>query len=155
MSSKRVPTYRHHKPSGQAVVTLDGHDHYLGKHGTEASKKEYDRLIAEWLASGRRLPGGGDRLDGLSVNELLLAYVQFAEQYYRHPDGKPTTEVRNIKQGLRPLKQLYGHTAAAAFDSLALEALREQMARDGRCRNRINKDVARIKRLFRWGASKK
>jgi hypothetical protein len=155
MSSKRVPKYRHHKPSGQAVVTLDGHDHYLGRHGTEASKQEYDRLIAEWLASGRRLPRGGDRLDGLSVNELLLAYVQFAELYYRHPDGRPTTEVRNIKQGLRPLKQLYGHTIAAAFDSLALETLREQMARDGRCRNRINKDVARIKRLFRWGTGKK
>jgi hypothetical protein len=29
------------------------------------------------------------------------------------------------------------------------------MIRDGRCRSRINKDVARIKSLFRWGASKK
>ena len=29
------------------------------------------------------------------------------------------------------------------------------MIRDGRCRNRINKDAARIKRLFRWGASRK
>jgi hypothetical protein len=26
-SNKSVPKYRHHKPSGQAVVTLDGHDH--------------------------------------------------------------------------------------------------------------------------------
>jgi hypothetical protein len=155
MSNKRVPKYRHHKPSGQAVVTLDGHDHYLGKHDTEASKQEYDRLIAEWLANGRRMPRCADRLDGLSVNELMLAYVQFAEQYYRHADGKPTSEVRNIKQALRALKQLYGHTVAAAFDSLALEAVREQMVRDGRCRNRINKDVARVKRLFRWGASKK
>ena len=35
------------------MVTLDGHDHYLGSHGTAARRKEYDRLIAEWLANGR------------------------------------------------------------------------------------------------------
>ena len=25
-----IPSYRLHKPSGQAVVTLNGRDHYLG-----------------------------------------------------------------------------------------------------------------------------
>jgi hypothetical protein len=40
----------HHKPSGQAVVTLSGHDHYLGKWQTPESKAEYDRLVGEWLA---------------------------------------------------------------------------------------------------------
>ena len=38
----RVPSYRLHKPSGQAVVTLDGRDFYLGAYGTPASKAEYD-----------------------------------------------------------------------------------------------------------------
>ncbi len=61
----------------------------------------------------------------------------------------------NIRLALRPLRKLYGHTPASAFDSLALEALRAQMVKDGRCRNRVNKDVARIKRMFRWGAAKK
>ncbi len=28
----RIPSYRHHKPSGQAVVALNGRDHYLGKY---------------------------------------------------------------------------------------------------------------------------
>ena len=50
-----VPTYRKHKSTGQAVVTLGGKDHYLGRYGTKDSKAEYDRLIAEWLAGGRRL----------------------------------------------------------------------------------------------------
>ena len=27
--SKRIPSYRQHRPSGQAVVTLNGRDHYL------------------------------------------------------------------------------------------------------------------------------
>ena len=47
------PKYRKHRPSGQAVVTLDGRDHYLGPHGSEASLAAYDRLTGEWLANGR------------------------------------------------------------------------------------------------------
>lgn len=45
-----LPSYRRHKASGQAVVTLNGKDHYLGPHGSKVSRDEYDRLIAEWLA---------------------------------------------------------------------------------------------------------
>jgi integrase len=153
--SERLPKYRHHKPSGQAVVTLNGHDHYLGKWNTAESRREYDRLIAEWLANGRCLPGPGRSAGDLSVNEVMAPYVEFIATYYRRPDGSPTSEVDNIKLALRPLKRLYGHTAAADFDGPALEAVRLQMIRDGLCRNRINKDVARIKRLFRWAAAKK
>jgi hypothetical protein len=32
----RVPSYRRHKPTGQAVVTLNGKDHYLGRWNTVA-----------------------------------------------------------------------------------------------------------------------
>ncbi len=52
--ARRVPTYRKHKPSGQAVVTLCGTDFYLGPQNSQTSINEYDRLIAEWLANGRR-----------------------------------------------------------------------------------------------------
>ena len=48
--SLRLPSYRRHKPSGQAVVTLTGKDYYLGRWNTKASRAEYDRLIGEWLA---------------------------------------------------------------------------------------------------------
>ena len=55
---RRIPRYRLHKPSGQAVVTLGYRDFYLGRFGSKASREEYDRRIAEWLANGRRLPVG-------------------------------------------------------------------------------------------------
>ncbi|MGD0462866.1 MAG: hypothetical protein ABSB74_10300 [Tepidisphaeraceae bacterium] len=51
----RLPRYRLHRRSGQAIVTLNGRDHYLGPHGSQTSIAEYDRLIAEWLTSGRRV----------------------------------------------------------------------------------------------------
>jgi hypothetical protein len=47
---KALPSYRKHRSSGQAVVTLNGRDIYLGTHGTQASRIEYDRLTGEWLA---------------------------------------------------------------------------------------------------------
>lgn len=48
-----VPKYRKHKATGQAVVTINGRDHYLGLWRSKASKIEYDRRITEWLSSGR------------------------------------------------------------------------------------------------------
>ena len=72
----RTPSYRLHKPSGQAVVTLDGHDIYLGRWDSPASNAEYDRLISDWLVNGRRRPVESQ---GLSINELMVRYLRFAE----------------------------------------------------------------------------
>ena len=47
---QKLPSYRLHKASGQAVVTLRGRDHYLGSYGSAESHTDYKRLIAEWLS---------------------------------------------------------------------------------------------------------
>ena len=62
------PKYRNHKASDQAVVTLNGKDHYLGPWRSRISRLEYDRLICEWLENGRRLPGG----QSLSVRSAII-----------------------------------------------------------------------------------
>ena len=72
---RRIPSYRRHKATGQAVVTIDGRDYYLGKHGTHASRREYERLIAKWLQSHQHDPPSQQiRTPGLdpTVNELIL-----------------------------------------------------------------------------------
>lgn len=51
-TSRPVPRYRHHKPSGQAVVTMDGRDFYLGSWNGADSRREYDKLTGDC----RRLP---------------------------------------------------------------------------------------------------
>jgi integrase len=154
-----IPSYRLHKQSGQAVVTLpdrlgNRRDVLLGKYGTPESRLEYTRVLAEWETGGRQVSRSEPTTD-LSLNELLVAYMQFAEGYYRHADGTPTSEADNIRLALRPLKRLYAHSSAAQFDSLALEAVREEMIRGGRCRKRVNRDINRVRRLFRWAASKR
>jgi integrase len=151
--SSRVPSYRHHKPSGQAVVTLGGKDHYLGRHGSAESRAEYDRLIGEWLAQGRHCPRGPETPHGLSVSELILCVWAEFEKHYRNPDGTPTGELSNLRDALGPLRRLYGPSLAQDFGPLALRALREEMVRSGLCRKTVNARVNRVRRAFRWAAS--
>ena len=76
-----VPSYRRHKPTAQAVVTLDGRDIYLGRRNTVTSRREYDRLIGERLAAGRRLPKAMASHD-TTIMELAAAYWQFAPRLF-------------------------------------------------------------------------
>ena len=57
-NSAKVPSYCRHKATGQAVVRLNGRDHYLGPYGTPESHERYARLIAQWQA-GRNLADSG------------------------------------------------------------------------------------------------
>jgi hypothetical protein len=113
--SKSVPTYRLHKQSGQAVVTLVDptgrrKDVLLGRHGTTESRTEYARVIAEWEANARRIAQTPHCGTDLTVNEVLLHFWHHVEQHYRHGDGTATTEVENYRYSLRPVRELYGHT---------------------------------------------
>ena len=140
----RVPSYRHHKPSSQAVVTIHGRDHYLGIWGSEESKAEYQRLITELWSSGCV-----DEPSKLSVGELILRFWRHAEGYYRK-DGQPTSELSLIRQAMRPVNSLYGHRPAAQFGPLALKACRQAMIDAGTSRSVVNAYVGRAKRMFRW-----
>src|SRR3954447_21206469 len=94
---RKVPSSRLHKPSGQAVVRLDGADHYLGKHGTEASQEAYRRLIAEWLTSPRPAPRPGRNAGiDLTIDELILAFWDQYVVHYYVKNGRPTSERDNI-----------------------------------------------------------
>src|SRR5262249_11525058 len=136
MRSLRTPSLRRHKPSSLGVVTLSGKDHYLGhwpqgqRHPPAAVRVEYDRLVAEWLANGRRLqpePAEAEACS-LSINELILAFLLHAQAHYRREDGTPTSEVTDFKLSLRPLMELYGMLAVADFGPLKLKAVRQRMA---------------------------
>src|SRR4051794_15461092 len=106
--TRSVPKYRKHKPSGKAIVSINGRDFYLGPHGTQASKVEYDRLIAEWLASSRSTKFGRPEA-ATTITELAVAYLKYAEKYY---GGGPRGEFANMRFALRPLRRMYGHHPA-------------------------------------------
>ena len=120
-----IPSYRLHKATGQAVVTLNAKDFYLGPWKSVASRLEYDRLIAEWASNGRQLPSTVD-CGALSIAELLAAYLTFAKTYYSR-DGPPTSEYTCMKDAIRPVHTLYSRTAVQDFGPLALKAVRQTM----------------------------
>ena len=93
--TQSVPRYRKHRASGQAVVTLHGKDHYLGPHNSKTSIAEYDRLVGEYLARGRRAPI--DRPSDCLVKTVILAYWSYAKAYYVK-NGKQTKEVDAIRR---------------------------------------------------------
>jgi integrase len=174
-----VPTYRLHRPSGRAVVTLpDGRggrkDFYLGAYGSAESKLEYARLVAEWGAPEQRVRAPSQAVWDLTINEVIARYWQWAQQRYVK-DGLPTGEQDAIKMALRFVRRLYGETRAADFGPLRLKAIRdtmikhkivravrvqdpktgratlvEKVVREGIARKTINKQIGRIKGLFKW-----
>jgi hypothetical protein len=152
--TNRPPAYRLHKARNLAVVTINGKNHYLGKYDSPESHEGYGRLIAEWKRNGRQLlplsPSAETAQDHpLLIEELVLLFFRFVQGYYvKH--GQPTSEQDNIRQALRFVRRLYGSTPATDFRTKALKNVRQAMADAGRCRKLINKDVHRVRGMFRW-----
>lgn len=147
--SARIPAYRHHKPTGLAVVTLNGRDLYLGQWNTNDSRSEYDRLISEWMANGRRLPGHESQL---TLTELIASYWRHAKSYYGH-NRRSSGHLDNIRLALRLLREAYGPTIAAEFGPRSLKALRETLVDRNYSRGYVNKLIDLIRQMFRWSAS--
>ncbi len=82
--TQKLPSYRLHKRSGNAVVNLSGVDHYLGKHGSSESKVAYDQLISKWFANGRRQ----GEAEPEPVPEITVAGICAATQTHSKPNRK-------------------------------------------------------------------
>jgi integrase len=174
------PEYREHKATGQAVVTLPlgngkRKDVYLGRFGPE-SKAEYNRVIAEWAANGRRVPEAqDDPARDLTINELVSRFIDHADTAYRDATtGEATSEYRDYQLSLFPLRKLFGELLGKKFGPVALEQVRDFMVRTGSgkdgtgkdgkrwnrrtgkglCRRVVNQRLGRIRRFFKWCASK-
>ena len=150
-----VPAYRLHKPSGQARVIIDREHIYLGKFGSAESREQYARLIAELSSNGtvrRPTPSAATDASSLSINDLVLAYWRFAKSHYVK-DGKPTPTRDSIRVALRPVRQLFGSTAAAEFGPKRLKVIRQHLIDAGLSRGVINKRIGQIKRAFKWAVA--
>ena len=101
-AGRPLPSYRRHRASGQAVVSFGGHDVYLGPHGSETSRREYDRLIAEYLAVGRRWPPPTEVQGPVSIDELILRYWE--EHVTRHYVKAGAALAKNLVQRVRQWK---------------------------------------------------
>ncbi|MCH7990738.1 MAG: site-specific integrase, partial [Planctomycetes bacterium] len=86
--------------------------------------------------------------------QLCLKFLEFAADYYRSADGKPTTELQGFRYSLKPLCEMFRTVAVTEFGPGKLDALRDRRIERGLARTTINQTVGRIKRVVRWGVSR-
>lgn len=167
-----APTLRYHL-SGQAVVTIDGRDFYLGKHGSPEAFARYAVLIGDYQANGLHLPDGFDQRANDKRASLLLS--QKADIPAEHLEDRPIT-VKELTAAYRAhVDERYGQShqvqdrerrkaicnvlddydAKTPVDEFGPRKLKEHRARfvaDGnKSRKYINVLIGEIRRVFRWG----
>ena len=91
----------------------------------------------------------------------------------RTPMANPTTECHCFRQAVKPLTRIYGSMPAREFDAAALDSVRRTMIDGswrtdeerailvkqnrplGWSRGNCNKQVSRLRSVFRWAVLKK
>ncbi|MGN6724674.1 MAG: tyrosine-type recombinase/integrase [Tepidisphaeraceae bacterium] len=139
-----VPKYRHHKASGQAIVTLSGRDIYLGPYGTQLSRDAYDRVIGEWLAAGRTVQRTVEDAP-ITVADLALAYLNSGDM--------PASHAYEYRAIIEQWVRLYGKTSIAEFGPLALKVVRQKLIGQGLKRATVNCRMFQLRRIVKWGVS--
>ena len=147
-TKKQLPKYCQHKPTGRAFVRIDGKMFYLGKYGSEASRREYDRIIAEFIANGRQpLHKAGEVL----IEQLI---IQFLDYVVNERSYSVTAESR-LRRVLRSLNDLYGKQPVSSFNAMSLKTMRRQFLESGLSRETINAYVFVLKQVFHWGSDER
>jgi integrase len=124
-------------------VTLNDVDHYLGRHGTDESIAEYDRLVREWLGRGRRPPT--DERACILLKEVILGYVEDCERRL------PRVELDKVRDALKVVRRLYGERPVAEFKAPAFLAVRDEMVASGLCITTVRSRLFVVKRMLAWG----
>ena len=151
MPKTNIPNYRLHKATGQAFVELGGRRFYLGKYGSKASKAEYERRLAEYLANGRKLPPTTAKT-GISCQELVVRFLEWAEGYYVK-NGKQTPTFTHCQRAVSLLVEHYGHESVDDFSPLSLVFLQKKLVEKGYARPTVNRYVCVIKQAFKHGVN--
>lgn len=116
-----------------------------------------DRNVAEEVARDMWeravFQSDGPVTDARTIAGLVKAYLQYAKDYYKGPDGKTTREPENIRYAVVLLVEHCPTLPAEEFGPLKLKDVRELMIERGWCRGVINQRIGIIKRVFKWAAS--
>jgi integrase len=147
MAKKAVnSSYRLHRGSGQAVVTLQGRTYYLGRYGSPESKEKFHRLVAESMVSATF----GTKKNHVSVAEAVVKYLEYTKVYY------PTGQEHHCNVvACKPMIELYASIKVADFGITELKVVRDWWVKRGSSRGYVNAMVKRIVRMSRWWSEEK
>ena len=168
----RMPKISRHA-TGQGVVRLDGKDHYLGKFGSAEAQAKYQSIVYPWFLARKAAADAAappirytSDFHHLTINELVLRFIQFAEDHYRE-----APEINNLKLALRDFRAAFGKTLVREFGPKLLKEFMQRLLAPRFRRKRItdsdgeektidqeytlgqrtiNQRVQRIIRMFKW-----
>lgn len=152
MPRKKIdaPSYRYHI-SGQAVVTFDGKNYYLGPHDSPESKARYYALLNEYHANGMQMPEHRDTQPAvITVRVVTAEYREYAVKRY----ANAPKEIHRISGVCDLLEMEHGDVPANEFGPRRLEQVRETFIATGNCRTYVNRLVCCVKRVFRHAISR-
>ena len=141
---KQLPKYCHHKASDRAFVRIAGKTYYLGKYDSAASRRKYDKVIAEFIANGRQALYNPDEI---LIETLIVRFLDYAEKERNYCSQTKTRYTIT----LRLLNDLYGKQPISQFTPTMLKTLRRQLIDAGLCRRTINARIGIIRHIFCWG----
>ena len=141
---KQLPKYCHHKATNRAFVRIGGKMYYLGKYGSEASRREYDRIIGEFVANGRQTFQNPDEI---LIETLIVRFLDYAETEQNYCESSKIRFARVLSR----LNRLYGKQLVSQFGPAALKSIRRQYLEEGKSLDTINGYIGIIKQVFYWG----
>jgi integrase len=156
---KSAPSYRYHKSSKQAVVTLfdvETHrrrDVMLGEFDSKESRAKYAAVIAAWEKNGRRFDDPkqpAPKPDDLRVSEAVEEYLKEGQRKWRRPTGEPTGTFADIAITGVYLTDLFGAMPLADFGADQLEQLRDRLIADKRVCPQVNKRIGHARQWYTW-----
>ena len=165
-----TPSLRRHK-TGQAFVTVNRRDFYLGTYGSPESLAKYAVLVKVYQESGYALPDGFSvknlnqyvpallqataktlgrpKREPVRERQLVLAFKAFADVRYASHQGDKTRS----KLLCQELEAMFGAIPVAKFGPLALQELRKTWIASGKSRKYCNRLTGAVVRMFKWGVS--
>jgi integrase len=157
------PRVRLHKQSGQARCFVRGKWEYLGKFGTDAAAAKYAALLTGGPPAKEARPAGP------TVADVIAAWID-------HAGPKHTAkELASYRVALAVLACVHGRLPAARFSQARLAEVRDAMVSGSWlkeeekaarrkaglgqravewCRSHTNRQVTRIKTVWRWAESR-
>lgn len=155
--SRRTPKLCHHKGRELGYITVAGKEVYFTgrwlrkrKTAPSAIQDQYAKAIAALVVTrgGQIIPAGLDP----TISELWQLYEEYTKGYYVK-NGKQTSEVGSIKDACRIVARTFGSVRAREFGPRSLRAVRDEFIRMAWSRDHVNKQVSRVRRMFRWAVS--
>lgn len=87
---------------------------------------------------------------GVSVAELCALWAEHCREYYRRPDGKPTSMATNAILAVRLFRDLYGNAAVSELTHADMLQLRDALVRSGVARTTVNHRLWCVKYMLSW-----